>query len=142
MELKGCTLFYAACDRDGKKLHPEKKLDLSLATDIDLIRRGHKEIHIVTSERKRWIRVPVDIPGPSIKQWYEAIKNNQRRNIKGVIKITLIRGNKMPFRESHETMYVAASVLGKDDGEAAAGSGSRSSRSNSKKGSKAEGKTT
>jgi len=93
MELKGCTLFYADCDRHGKKLHPEKKLDLSKAVSIKLLPVGHKEIHITEANRQRWIRVPVEVASPSIKEWFREIQSHQRRNLKGIVHLKLARAN-------------------------------------------------
>eukprot|EP00466_Bigelowiella_natans_P012605 jgi/Bigna1/68517/fgenesh1_pg.6_\ len=110
MELKGCTLFYADCTKEGMKMRPEKKLDLSQATAIKLISGGHKEIQIVNQYRNRWIRVPVEVAGPSIKEWFKQMQSHQRRNLKGIIKITLIRANGVTKRLGHN-LHVTASIL-------------------------------
>jgi len=112
MELKGCTLFYADVDKSGKKLHPDKKLDLSQATSIKLLSHNHKEIHIVSQHRNRWIRVPVDIHGPSIKEWYQKIKSHQRRNLKGVVRISLLNTNALDPHTSGN-IHVMASIIKK-----------------------------
>ncbi|GAB5364515.1 hypothetical protein AAMO2058_000977100 [Amorphochlora amoebiformis] len=118
MELKGCTLFYADCDRHGKKLAVEKKLDLSQATNIQIKNVNHKEIVIHTALRTRYIRVPVEVPGPSVKEWYKAIMDNQRRDLSGMVKIVLIKVNGLPPRpHSHlphlsHGLHVTARVVG------------------------------
>ena len=96
MELKGCTLFYADCDRKGNRLHAEKKLDLSQTTRVRLVKTGHKEIHISSGLRNRWIRVPVDVFGPSIKEWHHAMMRNMRREIRGAIEICVSQSTGLP----------------------------------------------
>uniref|UniRef100_A0A7S4DL75 PH domain-containing protein n=1 Tax=Lotharella globosa TaxID=91324 RepID=A0A7S4DL75_9EUKA len=116
MELKGNTLFYADCDKHtGKKLHPEKKLDLSQATEVKLLNVPHKEIFIQTAGRSRWIRIPVEVPGPSIKQWFEEIRNHQRRNLRGMIRVHLVECKGLPSHGHIHIgvhMHISAKIAG------------------------------